>query len=88
MSERCPWESAADIGRSVVAPPDVPKDRLDALRAAFVRMTQDPAFWSEVEKQKLDLNPTDVQALHALVEKTLSAPPEIVAETRRILAVK
>jgi tripartite-type tricarboxylate transporter receptor subunit TctC len=80
--------STAEIGRAVVAPPDVPKERLDALRSAFVRMTQDTAFRADVEKQKLDLNPADVQALHALVERTLSAPPDVVAETRKILAVK
>ncbi len=80
--------STAEIGRSVVAPPNVPKERLEALRSAFSRMTLDAAFRSDAEKQKLDLNPADVGSLHALIEMTLSASPDVVAETRRILATK
>jgi tripartite-type tricarboxylate transporter receptor subunit TctC len=80
--------STSDIGRSVVAPPNVPKERLEALRSAFAKMTQQDAFRADIEKQKLDLNPANVEALQALVAKTLGAPPDVVAETRKILETK
>jgi tripartite-type tricarboxylate transporter receptor subunit TctC len=45
------------IGRPIVAPPDVPADRVFALRRAFEAMLKDPEFKTDLDKAKLDLNP-------------------------------
>src|SRR4051812_3891882 len=45
--------STADIGRSIIATPGVPPERLAALRAAFQAMLQDPAFLAACEKRNL-----------------------------------
>src|SRR5439155_19736434 len=42
------------MGRAVYAPPDVPKDRLEALRAAFLATMKDPAYIAQARKLKLD----------------------------------
>ena len=55
---RSPEERAAlelffarvDMGRPFVAPPDVPADRVAALRAAFQAMLKDPAFLDDAEQ--------------------------------------
>jgi tripartite-type tricarboxylate transporter receptor subunit TctC len=47
----------AGVGRSLATPPGVPKDRLDALRAAYDQMIVDPGFKADVEKLRLILDP-------------------------------
>ena len=45
------------MGRSLATPPGVPKDRLEALRAAYDKMIADPSFKADVEKLRLVLDP-------------------------------
>src|SRR5690606_15947903 len=45
------------LGRSVTSPPDVPKDRVAALRRGFDAMVKDPAFVDEATKRLLDIEP-------------------------------
>ena len=53
-----------DLGRPVVAPPDVPRERLDALRVAFDAAVRDPNYLADAKKQNLDPSPhTDARAL-------------------------
>jgi tripartite-type tricarboxylate transporter receptor subunit TctC len=48
--------SYVEVGRSFLAPPKVPADRVATLRAAFGKMVQDPAFLADAQKAKLDLH--------------------------------
>lgn len=48
--------SYVEVGRSVLAPPKVPGDRVAVLRSAFTKMAKDPAFLADAKKAKLDLN--------------------------------
>lgn len=48
--------SYVEVGRSFLAPPKVPAERVATLRAAFSKMVQDPAFLADAQKAKLDLN--------------------------------
>jgi tripartite-type tricarboxylate transporter receptor subunit TctC len=46
-----------EIGRPVVAPPDVPAERLQALRRAFDATMQDPEYLAEAKKVFQDIDP-------------------------------
>jgi tripartite-type tricarboxylate transporter receptor subunit TctC len=61
----------AEVGRSLATPPGVPKDRLAALREAFQKMLDDPAFKGEIAKLRLELDPLDGAAMHRLVAESL-----------------
>lgn len=50
--------AGAAIGRALLAPPKVPQDRLDALRAAFDKMVKDPDFIAEAKKRGAELDPS------------------------------
>jgi tripartite-type tricarboxylate transporter receptor subunit TctC len=76
--------STSDIGRTMVIPPDVPKDRVDALRAAFVAMTKDPTFLAEAKKLNLDLDVLSGEQLQKLVTTTFDLKPEVVEEARKL----
>ena len=39
------FASPSVVGRAFVAPPDVPQERVEELRTAFVAMMKDPSSW-------------------------------------------
>src|SRR4029078_4200023 len=49
--------SDAGIGWSVVAPPNVPAQRVAVLRQAFEAMKVDPEFLADAQKRGLDITP-------------------------------
>jgi tripartite-type tricarboxylate transporter receptor subunit TctC len=78
--------SSSDMGRSLIAPPDVPASRVEALQKAFDATMNDPEFRNEVTRRNLELNPASGQALQALVAKTLSVSPEVAERARKLIA--
>ena len=53
----------------LIAPPDVPADRLKALRAAFDATMKDKDFLVEADKLKLDVEPISGEEMHKLVQR-------------------
>jgi len=78
------FSSPSTIGRSVVAPPGVPAERVTALRQAFTAAIHDPALLNEARQFKLGLEPLDGAALQAETAKSGSVPAELVARARRV----
>jgi tripartite-type tricarboxylate transporter receptor subunit TctC len=70
------FASYTTIGRSILAPPGVPADRVAALRAGFEATVADPAFIADARKQNLDLAPMTGARLQQLVGEaaTLGGP--------------
>jgi tripartite-type tricarboxylate transporter receptor subunit TctC len=77
------YASGSDIGRSIVAPPGLSADMVQALRSAFDETVRDPAFLREIETNALDLDPLGGRELQMLVEQAESVPPEVVEAARR-----
>lgn len=59
---------ASAIGRSFVAPPGVPADRIAALRTAFDATMKDPQFIAELNQAKAEYDPLPGDQLQLLVE--------------------
>src|SRR6516162_1036323 len=55
------------MGRPFAAPPGVPKDRVDALRKAFMETMADREFLAEAEKVKLEITPVSGERIEDLV---------------------
>ncbi|MGE5538044.1 MAG: Bug family tripartite tricarboxylate transporter substrate binding protein [Gemmatimonas sp.] len=72
-----------EIGRSVLAPPDIPKDRAEALRRAFDATMQSPEFLAEAGKARLAINPMNGEELARLVVDSGSGlTPDMVAQIK------
>jgi tripartite-type tricarboxylate transporter receptor subunit TctC len=69
--------SDVSIGRPIVAPPDVPSDRVSLLRAAFDKTMKDSKFIAAAKKSRLDINPVSGSELQKIVEDVVSSPEEI-----------
>jgi hypothetical protein len=70
------------MARPFTAPPNVPKERLAALRAAFDAMVADPAFLADAKQQQLDITPYSGAQIDALMQDIYSTPPALVARVR------
>lgn len=79
------YASAADVGRSFLAPPGVPEDRAKALQTAFDATMKDAEFLAEVKKANLDFGPAPAAALRKLIVDTASVSPEIVKRLQDFL---
>jgi tripartite-type tricarboxylate transporter receptor subunit TctC len=73
------------IARGLTAPPGVPADRVDALRAAFDAMVQDEEFKADMVKHEFPLNPKGWEAYQAVIVELAETPPEVVALANDIL---
>jgi tripartite-type tricarboxylate transporter receptor subunit TctC len=72
------FAGTAEIGRAMMAPPNVPADRLAVLRKAFDAMVNDPAFKQEIEQRNLEFGPMSGAELQQRVAAMLGVSPEVV----------
>lgn len=72
--------SGTPFARALAVGPGVPKDRVAALRKAFDDLMKDPEFLAAAKKRRLDINPRNAAATHALLEKITGASPALVGE--------
>jgi tripartite-type tricarboxylate transporter receptor subunit TctC len=68
-----------EAGRPFAAPPDVPADRVAALRQAFAAALADPGFIAEAAKLQLEIEPLSGEAIEKMLAKAYAAPKAIVA---------
>ena len=69
-----------------VAPPDLPRDRTAALRAAFGATMKDPEYLAEAKKPQLEVNPMPGVEMEKLIRELYNIPPDVVAATRDAIA--
>jgi tripartite-type tricarboxylate transporter receptor subunit TctC len=80
--------NAAEIGTAFFTAPNVPKERVDALRRAFDVTMKDPEFLAEAEKTGLTVNPLSGGELQKLVTEVAAIKPEILEKVREAYVVK
>jgi hypothetical protein len=80
------YASGSDIGRAIVAPPGVPTATVVALRTAFVAAMTSPALLADVQKSGTDIDPLAGDRLQEIVRASVSVPPDIVAQAKRLSA--
>lgn len=67
------------IGRPIFTTPNVPEERLQALRDAFDEMVADPAFIEAAANEGLGVIPVSGEQLQATVDEILATSPEVAA---------
>lgn len=74
------------VGRPVFSTPDVPADRVAALRAAFDATMKDPDFLAEARKMDLDIDPVGGAELEKVVRDVIAAPKAVADRLAKIIA--
>ena len=70
--------STVIVGRPILTTPDVPADRLAALKEAFAKTMKDPDFLEEAKKLNLEINPIYADEMQKLINDVIATPPEVV----------
>jgi tripartite-type tricarboxylate transporter receptor subunit TctC len=73
-----------DLGRPLFGPPGIPAERIKILRAAFMKMLNDPDVLAEALNKGLEPSPVSGDELEGLV-KELVQPPEVVQRMKIFL---
>ena len=74
--------STVIVGRPILTTPDVPADRLAALKEAFARTMKDPYFLEEAKKLNLEINPLYADEMQKLINDVIATKPEVVTLTK------
>jgi tripartite-type tricarboxylate transporter receptor subunit TctC len=80
--------SDSSIGWNVVAPPNVPADRVAILRRAFDATMQDPEFLAEAQMRGLEIVPARGEEVQEVVRQTVAVPPGAIERVKAILSAK
>lgn len=68
-----------------VLPPDVPADRIEALRAGFDATLKDAEFIAAIQKAGLRLKPVSGPEIETLIQSTFKVPPRVLDGLRSVI---
>jgi len=71
------YASGSAIGRSLLAPPGIAAERVQALRNAFQAMVVDPEFVADLQRTDVELSPLRGEQVAELVARTLAVPAAV-----------
>jgi tripartite-type tricarboxylate transporter receptor subunit TctC len=73
------------MGRPFLAPPDVPKERVAALRKAFAATMNDPEFLKEAAKTGLDIQFVSGEDVDSLLARAYGTPADMIDRAKALL---
>jgi tripartite-type tricarboxylate transporter receptor subunit TctC len=73
------------FGKSYMAPPGVPADRIKILRDAFAAMLKDKALLADAKKIRVEITAQSGAGVQKVVENAYSAPPAVIDQLRKII---
>jgi tripartite-type tricarboxylate transporter receptor subunit TctC len=77
--------SGTQLGRPLATTPDVPADRVAALRDAYRATMKDPAFLKDAAQLNFEVNPVYGEAMQKVVERILSTPKPLAMRAKEFL---
>ena len=79
--------ASQEFGRSVFAPPGVPRDRVDALRSAFDATMKDPALIADLKTKDAIFTPMNWRDVETLAKNTATVDPKILNDLRKAVGL-
>jgi tripartite-type tricarboxylate transporter receptor subunit TctC len=76
------------FGRPYVVAQEVPKERVAALRQAFMAAIRDPELRAEAERIQVDIDAIGGDELQTAIAKIYTTPPDILEKARQAMAAK
>jgi tripartite-type tricarboxylate transporter receptor subunit TctC len=73
------------LGRPFLAPPDIPAERVAAIRNAFAATLKDPEFLKDAAKAKLDVDLVTGQEVDDVLKTAASAPAAVLTRVKQAL---
>lgn len=79
------FAATAAVGRSLIAPPGVPPERVAALREAVAATLADPAMRAFASEHNIVIEPASATEVEGIVRKTLATPKALAEKTKAVL---
>jgi hypothetical protein len=76
------------VGRPILTAPNVPNERVRALRQAFDDTLKDPQFIEAARKANMYLNPLGGAELQQIVDRIVNQPAAIIAKVKQAIEIK
>jgi tripartite-type tricarboxylate transporter receptor subunit TctC len=76
------------VSRPIATPPDVPSERLAALRRAFDETMRDPEFRADAEKIEIDLDPLRGKEIDRFLDDLYRTPKPVIERAATLLERK
>jgi tripartite-type tricarboxylate transporter receptor subunit TctC len=76
--------SSLELGRPILTPPNVPADRVAALRAAFDAAVKDPALLDEARQMNLRVEARSGAEIAAIIKSVADLPEALVAKAAQM----
>jgi tripartite-type tricarboxylate transporter receptor subunit TctC len=73
------------LGRPFLAPPEIPADRVAAIRNAFAATLKDPEFLKEAAKAKLDVDLVTGEEVDQVLKEAAGSPEAVIARVKQAL---
>jgi tripartite-type tricarboxylate transporter receptor subunit TctC len=73
------------MGRPFLAPPNLPPERAEVLRKAFMDTMKDKDFLADAEKSQLEINAVPGDEVQKLVTDVYATPPDIAGKAAALL---
>jgi len=77
-----------EFGRPFFMPPNVPAERVNAIRRAFDAVMKDKEFLDEADKLKIEIDPLGGEQVAALIDQIYKTPAATVERVRDAMAPK
>ena len=77
------YASGSDIGRSIVAPPDLPAEIVNAARRAFDQTMKDQAFLDDIKRSDLDFDMISGERLQQIVNKIQNIDAAVIERAKQ-----
>jgi hypothetical protein len=77
--------SPSQITNPYVMAPEVPKDRVAALRQAFSATFMDAEFLADAKKTKIEFSPSSGEQVTQVVQTIMNTPPAVLAKMKKVL---
>jgi tripartite-type tricarboxylate transporter receptor subunit TctC len=77
-----------EFGRPFFMPPNVPAERVNAIRRAFDAAMKDKDFLAEAEKLKIEVDPLTGEQVSDLIGQLYRTPQDVVARVRGAMESK
>ena len=75
-----------EMNRPVFTTPDAPRERVEALRAAFHAAINDPEFLGEAKRQRLEIEENTGERVEKIIRDAYALPAEIVKVAKEAIS--
>ena len=80
--------SSQELGRPAASTPEIPADRLKALRAAFLEAMKNPKLIEAAEKGGQDITVKSGEEIAAAIERTYATPKDMIERALALMPAK